>query len=89
MKPIEYVKLLEKIQKDHTMSNLTKNRMRKIKYVTCNYDTRDNQIYRVSLREWFDNKPIEFPREHIIGVKLRVEELYEDIVKWLEETKNE
>ena len=83
MTPNEYVKLLNKIQKEH--SNCI-GKMRNIKYVSCNYDTRDNSIYRVSLREWFTKEPTNFPRDFVIGEELRVKEMYEDICKWLEET---
>lgn len=83
MTPNEYVKLLDKIQREHSMMS---KKGRSIKYVSCNYDTRDNSIYRVSLREWFDSNATEFPREFVIGKELRVKEMYEDICKWLEET---
>lgn len=83
MTPNEYVKLLDKINKDHSMMS---KKGRSIKYVSCHYDTRDNSIYSVSLREWFAIEPIGFPRDYIFGKELRVKEMYEDICKWLEET---
>ena len=86
MTPNEYVKLLDKINKEHQNIHMGKNKMRKIKYVSCNYDARDNSIYNVRLRQWFTKDPISFPREHELGKVPRVKEMYEDICKWLEET---
>ena len=81
MTPIEYVKLLEKIQKDHTVLG---RKGRKIKYITNSYDTRDNSIYRITFREWFTSEQVSFPRDVEFGKALRISEMYEDIIKWLE-----
>ena len=82
MEPVEYVKLLEKIQKSHTV--IGKDGWRKIKYITCNYDTRDSSIYRITFREWFNADTVSFPRECDFGIRPRVKEMYEDIIAWLE-----
>ena len=53
MTPVEYLELLKEINKNHTTDNIGQNSMRKIKYVSSSYDTRDSKVYTVSFREWF------------------------------------
>jgi len=47
----DYVELTKEIQKNHSLTS--ENKLRKIKYITLNYDTRDNSIYSIKFREWF------------------------------------
>lgn len=75
MKPEEYVELLKLISKDHNM--MSKNG-KSIKYVSSNFDTRDNSIYRVSLREWFS-------KETVVFVVSGHENLFDTIKEWLVE----
>jgi len=86
MTPNEYVKLLDRIQRCHTVKN--RDNLRKIKYISNNYDTRDNSIYRVTFREWFTSETVSFPRDAEFGEPLRIREMYGDIVKWLEKEEN-
>lgn len=77
MSEIEYAKLLELIC---TKYKLMSKHGRSIKYVSSHFDTRDNEIYYVSLREWFCKDAVTF-------TKCDNESLYDRIVKWLEERK--
>ena len=47
----DYVELTKEIQKNNSLTS--ENNLRKIKYITLNYDTRDNSIYNIKFREWF------------------------------------
>lgn len=73
MTPEEYAELLNLIKTDHGM--LSK-KGRSIKYVSSNYDTRDNTVYAVSLREWFKKDTKQF-------IKSYCDNLLETIKDWL------
>lgn len=54
LSPEEYLELLQYISKNNGWSNLSKvleNKRPLIKYVSCSYDTRDNSIWSITLKE--------------------------------------
>ena len=85
MTPNEYVKLLEKIQKEHQNIHIGKNKMRKIKYVYCSYDTRDNSIFSIRLREWFVLEAKVFSKGASFNEPHYKLSMYDRIITWLEE----
>lgn len=82
MSPIEYAKLLEYIREHH--SCLAK-KGRKVKYIASNYDTRDNTVYSIRIREWFCKDFISFDKCAGFGQPAYESTMYERIINWLAE----